>query len=59
MEPELVVEDYSQARVTSDLTCPFSPEAFKDLRKNPEPGIWEYTTRQLSFFRKVSAKSKK
>ncbi|KAH0518763.1 Maestro heat-like repeat family member 5 [Microtus ochrogaster] len=32
---------------------------FKDLKKDPEPGIREFATRQLAFLREVSAESKK
>ncbi|KAL1767284.1 maestro heat-like repeat family member 5 [Sigmodon hispidus] len=34
-------------------------DAFKDLKKDPEPGIREFATRQLMFLREVSARSKK
>ncbi|XP_021039951.1 maestro heat-like repeat family member 5 isoform X1 [Mus caroli] len=47
------------SQMINDKDIQLLSSTFKDLRKNPEPGIWEYTTRQLSFFRKVSAKSKK
>ncbi|MEJ1271650.1 maestro heat-like repeat family member 5 [Cricetulus griseus] len=33
--------------------------AFKDLKKDPDPGIREFATRQLAFLREVSVRSKK
>lgn len=46
-------------RPASLLTYPFSLEAFKELKKDPEPGIREFATRQLAFLREVSVESKK
>ncbi|VTJ90630.1 Hypothetical predicted protein [Marmota monax] len=42
------------ARPGAPLTFPFSPGAFEDLKKDPEPGVREFATRQLSFLREVS-----
>ncbi|XP_052016306.1 maestro heat-like repeat family member 5 [Apodemus sylvaticus] len=47
----------SQMLNDKDIRLLFS--TFKDLKRDPEPGIREFATRQLSFFRMVSAKPKK
>ena len=42
--------------VASDWSLPLG--AFKDLQKDPEPGIQEFATRQLSFLPRVAASRK-
>lgn len=41
----------------SPLTRVFSPGAFEDLKKDPEPGTREFASRQLSFLPKVWARA--
>ncbi|OBS81269.1 hypothetical protein A6R68_20534 [Neotoma lepida] len=47
----------SQMVNSTDAKLLFS--TFKDLKKDPEPAIREFATRQLAFLREVSARSKK
>ncbi|XP_076767598.1 maestro heat-like repeat family member 5 isoform X4 [Arvicanthis niloticus] len=47
----------SQIISDNDIKLLFS--TFKELKKDPEPGIREFASRQLSFFWKMSARSKK
>ncbi|XP_031201690.1 maestro heat-like repeat family member 5 isoform X3 [Mastomys coucha] len=47
----------SQMINDKDIQLLFS--TFKDLQKDPEPGIREFATKLLSFFRKMSARPKK
>lgn len=42
--------------VGSPLTAPSSPEAFEDLKKDPEPGVREFATKQFYFLQEVTAR---
>ncbi|XP_069847947.1 maestro heat-like repeat family member 5 isoform X1 [Dipodomys merriami] len=45
------------SQMTNDIDRKLLFCTFEDLRKDPEPGIREFATRLLSFFREMSAKS--
>lgn len=42
--------------VGSPLTAPSSPEAFEDLKTDPEPGVQEFAAKQFSFLQEVTAR---
>ncbi|XP_075815617.1 maestro heat-like repeat family member 5 [Microtus pennsylvanicus] len=47
------------SQMVNDMDTRLLFSTFKDLKKDPEPGIREFATRQLAFLREVSAESKK
>ncbi|XP_042120662.2 maestro heat-like repeat family member 5 isoform X2 [Peromyscus maniculatus bairdii] len=46
-------------QMVNDMDTKLLFSTFKDLKKDPEPAIREFATRQLEFLREVSARSKK
>ncbi|XP_051016482.1 maestro heat-like repeat family member 5 [Acomys russatus] len=46
------------SQMVNDTDSKLLFSTFKDLKKDPEPGIREFATRQLSFLREVSARPK-
>ncbi|ERE86186.1 HEAT repeat-containing protein 7A-like protein [Cricetulus griseus] len=47
------------SQMINDMDTKLLFSTFKDLKKDPDPGIREFATRQLAFLREVSVRSKK
>nr|XP_048313369.1 maestro heat-like repeat family member 5 isoform X2 [Myodes glareolus] len=47
------------SQMVNDMDTRLLFSTFKELKKDPEPGIREFATRQLAFLREVSVESKK